>query len=142
MNWKKIKAKGMCPVFYLSFFVMAQNMIPATQPYSSVDSLSHHSAGENGYFQETYSLRAQRKTGFKIHVSSFKFNPRLKLLKGDELIAEAAGAKRYYDAGWDWHAVLEGALEAKTAYRLIVSSEEKGATGEFSIDYIPETGSK
>ncbi|MBI2340773.1 MAG: hypothetical protein HYU99_10510 [Deltaproteobacteria bacterium] len=121
---------------------MAQNMILATRPYSSVDSLTRHSARDNGFFYESYSLGAARNTKFKVGVSSFKFNPRLKLLKGDELIAETSGAKRYYDAGWDWHVALEGALEAKTAYRLIVSSEKKGATGEFSIDYTPETGLK
>lgn len=114
-----------------------QSIVEAPEGYFSItEALTKDSDFRDGYYYKTYTVEGV-KDGFAfIDIDSADFIPALKLYYGDAFIVEAQDVSEIYHKTTRWMGSIEQKLDQKGTYKIVVTTKEKGATGEFLLRYL------
>lgn len=132
-----------CCAFIYAQEVLSRNKvatIPSHKHFHETVSLTKKSPHQDGFYFQSYELSesvigGSTGNGSEINVSSHDFVPFLKLFYNDNLIQEIEGKEDYPTK--QWMASLSILVPASGAYKLVVTSKTKGATGRFRLEYDP-----
>lgn len=113
-----------------------QSIVEAPEGYfSKTETLTKKSDFKDGSYYKTYKVKGV-KDGFAfIDIDSADFIPVLKLYHGDTFIGEAQDVSEIYHETTQWTGSIEQKLNETGTYKIVVTTKEKGATGEFSLRY-------